>query len=460
MKKYILIYAYGLFNELESNYWNELISELNEKGYEIFFLTSCIPKHDLMADWWVFPERLDDVECPLFTTKNSKTSDFENQVLNRERQWYKSNSPDRLKKLRFLRSMYRLLLENLNPNLVVLANGQHATELILKKEVAELNIPLIYFERGCLPKSWHFDLKGITASSTIAKSSFDYAQSANLDKVENYFKFFRNQSETWWHQPENLDAKPIREKFGLSDDTKIVLFANQLDNDTSNLLHSPNFSSNLDAFRWFANSMTGSIEDIFFLVKKHPMYKGGTDDFTKILDEYDLNGKWVDDIPLFECLKQCDYVAAVNSTLIFEALIFEKPVLQLGMSILDNKQIVYHIDNPKNIQSIHDWLSKKDFKQRLSRYKQFMAYMIDHELSFFLKEKNKLNLKGEQLAADLFLSQVRNDERTGKYPLNFLFEYRAYQDLKLKNYSLSALSKMLKRIITEIGRRSRKKIRI
>tara|TARA_B110000503_G_scaffold69322_1_gene108077 strand:- start:2586 stop:3890 length:1305 start_codon:yes stop_codon:yes gene_type:complete len=380
MRKYILIYAYTSLFRDELKYWNDLSVALYKKGFHLVLLSPQSPGgyHHFINE--LFIERLDWVKIN-GSIDSEITIDY-SKYLERENIWYGSSNYDRLSAAKIQREKYVKILDELNPCFVLVSNGQHASEIILIDEIKKRNTPHGFFERGCLTKSWHYDDIGITAGTTIANKGINQIElPSNTFLYDSFKKNYLNKKETWWSQPSINSALNIRDKYSIDVNTKLILFVNQLDNDTSNFLYSPFFQGNIDAFRWFLNTMKGV--DCFVIAKKHPMYDSDDENFKTAFKELGVNGVWVDNISLFDCLEQSDFVCTVNSTVIYEALIYEKPVLQMGQSIISNKDIVYELKSLEELRVIDDWLNSEKLKQRLVLFKRFMSYMIDKELSFF-----------------------------------------------------------------------------
>ncbi len=418
MKKNILIYVYNNLSQDELVFWEQLYSELLKKGYDLYFLLSQVPKEKISIKYSHFIERLDNVMFPNDIQKKYKKCNFQG-FLEREKMWYGTSDKDRLSAAKFQKYKYKTLLKELNPSLLILGNGQHAGDLILKEEAFQLDVPVIYIERGSLPKSWHVDKYGMTAGTEIAKETFN---SLNLkDDISKYLiykEFYLKSKFTWWDQPEKTIKNSIRDRFNIGNEKKIILFANQLDNDTSNFLYNPFFNNNLDAFSWFCKKIKEGKYNCFILVKKHPYYTRNGDQFNKILEDNNIAGKWVDDIPLDDCILQSDLVCAVNSTLLFEALIYEKPVLQLGDSLLNKKEIVYKIKTKEDSLTVKEWFSQINFNTKLSNFEKFMAYLVNSELSFFIREASELGLN----YVDFFIKRILPyaKPRKGGSPNKFL----------------------------------------
>lgn len=420
MNRFILIYVYNSPSDGGLIFWERLNAVLNKKGFKLYLLLLSNPNREVSFSYSLFTEKLDNVVCPKGFNKKYKSTNFQ-PFLDREETWYGKSDKDRLTAAKFQKYKYTKLLEELNPCLLVLGNGQHAGDLILNKEANILKIPVVYIERGSLPKSWHIDKFGITAGTGIAKKSLnEICVSNDVSSYLKYKNYYLKSKFTWWQQPENHSNSNIRERFKIDANKKIILFANQLDNDTSNFLYSPFFKSNLEAFSWFCKSIKkANLKDYFILVKKHPYYSSDDYLFKDVLQNNNVEGLWVNDISLDHCIAQSDLVCAVNSTLLFESLIYEKPVLQLGNSLLDNKGIVYQIKNITDINTVINWYNKIDFKIKLTHFNEFMTYMIEYELAFFFDDVEEVGLN----YVDFFIERMKpfiNMNNKGRAPKKFL----------------------------------------
>lgn len=430
MKKYILIYCYTNFTDEEILFWNLVSKAFENKGFSLFLLAPNPPRTKLNFESYSFIERLDEIKIQFFNSNIYFDYDFTN-ILKREKVWYGDGKKNRLESAKFQKLCYQSLIHELNPSVVVLGNGNHAGELLLKEEVEKKNIPIVYIERGCLPKTWHLDAIGITAGSSIAKKKWDNLAYEKISYFKNFKENLKKNNYTWWQQPKNLSID-IREKYSLSKDDKIIIFANQLDNDTSNFLYSPLFNTNLEAFKWFCKVLVENFEDYFVVFKMHPMNHLSMTSFKNCISELNVNGVVVNDIPLDECLKQCDLFCSVNSTSGYESMISKKPTLQLGESILSNKDIVYELKSIDNIAILKKWYNKSEFNTRLQKFSSFMNFMIKNELYFYSKDGIESGFKSSEDFTDRILSFI-NEVRCGYFPIRFIEIRNKYLKLNYKN---------------------------
>lgn len=457
MRKYILIFGYTNFTKEETDYWNNLSLELNKNGYELFVIGACKPSFECHFFNAIFVEKLDDVSYGFFNGNQYPNDLYFQKYLEREVTWYGVSNKDRLTAAKFQKFRYSILLDELNPALVVLGNGEHANELILKDEILMREIPLIYFERGSLPNTWHVDNLGITAGTSIASKKYSEIKITTNESYLKYKVYYSFKKQTWWQQPKNNEIVNIRKRFEISAGTKIILFANQLDNDTSNFLYSPYFKNNLEAFDWFCSELKKVKSDCFILIKKHPFFKGSEIEFQKTIELYGLIGKWIDDISIIDCLEQCDLFCAVNSTAIYEAMMHEKPVLQLGKSILSNKDITYEINNLNQTEVINNWVNSVDFSIRLSNFEHFMAYLIDNELSFFVGDCSELGFNNHTFFQKRIIEKV-DTKRMGNYPNRFIESKFEAERLILNGIPFSRLINLNFEIVKELFFRVYKKM--
>ncbi len=433
-KRFIVIYVYTFFSEEETVFWENVNYQLSEKDYHLFLLVPVSPQRKVAFKYELFDEKLEDVNCISSARYKSKLRGNLKEYLKRESLWYGESKKDRKKAIYTQNLKYDSLIKQLNPSLLVLGNGNHTGELILKDIALYYKIPTIFIERGSLPKSWHLDDFGMTAGTSIARTEIDEIKIYNNYLFNRYKKYYLESKFTWWKQPDANATKDIRARFNLLKNTRIILFGNQLNNDTSNFLYNPIFKSNEDAFDWFCRTLKAYKEDLFVLVKKHPHFQGEKIKFIQSLQKHSIKGAWVEDVDVFECLKQSNLVCAVNSTLLFEALIYEKPVLQLGLSILSNKNIVYQINSLKDDFKIAQWIEHKDFQNRLLNYEKLMSYMILNDLNFFFEGAETMGLNGVNDFVEKSISKV-NPNNQGVEPKRFM---------KLNNNKSSSLGNKIK----------------
>lgn len=426
MKKYILIYAYTFFSEEEIAFWNNVNECLAIKGYTLFLLAPVAPKQELLFEYSLFTEKLSNVKVQNIIDYRK----LDNKIIDREETWYGKSNLDLSKAYFTQKNKYSKLLKELNPCFALIANGHHANELILIKELQKRQIDFSFFERGCITKTWHIDKEGITAGTRVAKLKLEDLNYTSQECFQLYSKEYFNSEDTWWAQPKNeWSLDKLYQRFEIENELPVILFANQLDNDTSNFLYSDLFDNNLEAFEWLVKNLKDINFECFIMIKKHPHFKGSKEEFEDVLKKYESKGVWVEDIPLKDCISFSNYICAVNSTMILDGFMMEKPTLTLGKSIYSNKNIFWEIESIFDNETLNSWLEAKGFQKRLENFRVFLSYMIEYELYFFSKVPSNLGFLNFESFSEKLISNVSVD-RVGRFP-------KKYDSMQRKNFNVN-----------------------
>ena len=389
-KPCVFIHSHTMLTEIEREFWLSLRSEFNSSGYELLLSGPVMLDFEFDVPYIYIPTKLD------FYTAIPDVCVFDDDIsfdryLKREDAYY-GTGDDEVRKhgVQVVSLVFDSLLDSLNIVFVLVGNGNHAVDMLLFDKVEERNINHIFFERGPFPGMWHLDEHGMTAGTDAAKRSdcawFDDTKWIQIFK--DYEDYYKSQKNTWWHQPDT--KSDVRELFNIPKDKKIILFANQLDNDTSNFLYAPLHETNLDALKWLCEQLEPYKDKYFILGKHHPVNSVSMDEFKSVVGEL---GVWTNDVALDDALMQSDYVCAVNSTLLYEALIYREPCLMLGQAILSGKDIVYEITSLEHDHvdsTIKSWLNVDDKDEREERWLDLGASL----LSDCLYSMNTDNMEG------------------------------------------------------------------
>jgi len=312
------------------------------------------------------------------------------KLLNRFDWWFEKSSSEidnnqRIAFLHYHLTHYSKLIKLHKPSLFLIWNGFDPRHLILSALCDHYNIGKIYLERGPLPGINFYDNLGVLCSSSIYKKKIDY-KSINSQRRYNYFKWYNNNNETLWEQP-NKKSDDIRKKYRIASSLKVTLFVGQVDNDVQTQQFSPHFSSNLDAFSFFLKHVRR--DNHFILGKHHPKSKIDVNSYRDLIRE-EKNAVWSDELNLYDCLEVADNVVAVNSSVIFDALIYKKPVLALGETILHGQNIIYeYMSGDDNI--VESFYSNTNLAQKLNRFDLFFEYLLINHLIFIEEQDSAFN---------------------------------------------------------------------
>ena len=426
--------------ESEIYFWETLRYSLRNEGYELIKVGYTEPQKFMDVPFIKIPYGLDcynflpeiwQTNCPY------ELSISEADVLERQELWdgYKCDTKTQNKRriiIQFYTSFYASILQSIQPTLTVIWSGNHAQELILRDICQQLNYPFIYLERGFLAGTFQIDCEGILAGSHIGKLKNwkwqDEKEKADWHSVASRVKEnYLCSKQTWYQQNSNIGEKKLREQLKIPDDVKVLLFAGQVNEDTQTFLYSPHFLNNLDAFEWFCQTLANR-DDIFILGKHHPMSRVSPEKYQDIIQKLIGNkGCWMSDVSLDDCLNLADRVAAVNSTVLYEALLFDKPILMLGESILSNKNIAYEIkDLLSGIDVVDQWLVVNDFQDRQKRWNDFAAYLLSSSIFTTEPAEKSLGLRGAKAMAEHIFEIIKTN--------NYQIRVQKHKDNSLNNY--------------------------
>lgn len=208
-------------------------------------------------------------------------------------------------------SHYRGLLDRWKPDLVIIWNGQAEHQRDFMDCLSGSGgCDTLFLECGWFPQRDYFywDRDGVNARSSIAGRS-----PPELDDVQ------REQVRAW-KRDYTAAYRDIAEQ------RKLILVPLQVDTDSNVTLHSP-FASMAE----FLQHLVAAVRpDYRVIVRPHPLASYPYD-----IDCGRSNFQVDRRTPLYELIAAAEYVIGINSTVLLEALAFEKKVLAFGRGIFD-----------------------------------------------------------------------------------------------------------------------------
>lgn len=304
----------------------------------------------------------------------------------------------------------------LQPAVVVIWNGQHVSELILDAVCRACAVPVLYVERAPIPQALFADDRGLSAASAVARQdSWTVPAAEWLDRAAAVVRWLTAGQRTWWEQPASRSdgAAALRRELGIPDGARVVLFAAQIDQDTQQFLFSPHFDSNLAAFAWLLDQLRGR-DGVFVLGKHHPKSLTSPTEYERVLAQSGVNGVWRTDLAIDDALAIADRVAAVNSTVLYEALARDRPVLALGEWLLRGRGAGWDIrDRDRGREAVDAWWVAAGAGGRQSAWRETLAFLLSRSLYTWAPELDAVGVPGAPaLAARIAALAPRLDGRT------------------------------------------------
>jgi hypothetical protein len=290
----------------------------------------------------------------------------------------------------------------LQPAAVVIWNGQHVIEMILDATCRHCRVPMLYVERAPIPQALFADERGLSAASEVAhRSAWTVSDALWHERAEAVVQWLTAGQRTWWAQPasRSADRAGVRRQLGIPDDACTVLFAAQVDQDTQQFLFSPHFASNLDAFAWLLDRLKGR-QDVFVLGKHHPKSQTDPGAYGRRLAASGVPGAWQTNLAIGDAFAAADRVAAVNSTVLYEALARDLPVLAMGDWLLGGRAAAWELRTAAGGQDIIEaWLRAADHTAKKTAWREALAYLLSSSLYSYAPDVEATGVPGASALA-------------------------------------------------------------
>lgn len=402
----ILIHARGRQTADECAFWNRLSGDLRRLGAALKVVAHHPPASGVEFEMAVIENGLDF--APEHRDSEPAYGGWtRDDLLDREAFW-RGSAGDRGRRLRagglgYYADRYGGWLEAWRPSLVVIWNGQHAQELVLEGLCRERAIPLAWVERGPLAGTLHFDTRGVLGGSWAADASVRWANDEEQRRWSEVFASLRERAvrRTWWEQP-GACTRDVHARLGIPDGARVIGFAGQVDRDAQNLLYSPSFDRNLDAFSWLLHAAASS-EAWFISGKHHPRSDTPAEAYAELCEG--RPAAWTSDVPVGAWLGVCDRFAAVNSATLFEAMLRGIPSLALGRGVFSGKGAFYEVDDPAcSAETVSAWLAGAGAEERSTRFADLCAWLLSDHLIATDPRDEALGLHGTRTLAERLLA--------------------------------------------------------
>ncbi len=408
MRRTVLFFAWAQYDAAETEFWRELRRSLQSHGLHLLLVSPNTPPAGFDVDHLPFVPTID----ALWTGHDAAPVSLEalgldpDTLLAREEEW---SGPTVVSAVRTLRKQalsaiatdVLRMLSVVRPVCAVIWNGQHVPEMILDAALRIGGVPVLYAERAPVPRSLFVDEQGLATASTVA------AEPVWPVPEERWLRRAADLSErvaagmTWWSQPPNKGAESVRRQLGIPDDRCVVLFAGQVDEDTQRFLFSPIFADNLDAWQWLLHALAGR-GDVFVLGKHHPRAMMPPEAYRRVLERSAVPGVWTADISIDDALCAADRVVAVNSTVLYEALARDLPVLAMGNWLLTGRGVAHEVRDRDDSAVVGAWLADDAAAERRQRWQECLGYLASRSIYAFDEEAVRLgSLGAHDLAAKL-----------------------------------------------------------
>ncbi|MFD1217806.1 capsular polysaccharide export protein, LipB/KpsS family [Microbulbifer celer] len=211
-------------------------------------------------------------------------------------------------------------LKNFQPDTIIIWNGlmDYQRNFIGLAKNVNPRQKFSFLESGWFPQknTYYSDPEGVNAASSLSRVSPPPLTPEQTAKIKKWKEQYRD----------SYGAPKICDK-------GYYFIPLQLETDTNITLFSP-FKSMEELLLWVLEN-TDSERTI--IVRPHPLSDCDHKEFSKLSDRIQVDGK----TPLQSLLAESHAVIGINSTVLLESLIFEKPTIALGQGVFQHSKAIY-----------------------------------------------------------------------------------------------------------------------
>lgn len=281
----------------------------------------------------------------------------------------------------------------LRPNAVLIRGATRPQEASFKTVACELGVPHLFVERGAFPDSVFLDpnstysemLRTLPEDTPISE-----AQEATWQARSAFLRNYLQTERSAWDQPPKIGEQALYSKLGISRKDRIFFYVAQVEDDANMLLHSPYFLTNIDFLKHVASSIQG-LRNVVLVVKPHPKEPKEIPDLSA---EYGIHMIIRRDINIKDILPLASVVVTINSTVGFEALLYNKPVVVGGKAHYSHRGFTFDVtqsDGMTSSQKLREFLDNPVFSSDQQRRKDRYVEALLHHSLYFLNPEPGLN---------------------------------------------------------------------
>jgi SAM-dependent methyltransferase len=370
------------------NLWNRIADLLNKNNYELLLLTSSQNYEGLKFPVVSIPFSLKGFEesfgySDLFS---NDLSENDIHLIERDIFWNKDsveNYDKYLKGLFSCKHFYSELVKDLKPSFVFVWGNLLPQSFIFKDILENNGIPSFYLERGFFPgtlmiEDLLYDELNLLAAnkSHFNADSVDY----NYNKLKEFYS-----KNTLTKYPENHDSD--LEKFILEkkfEGYKLITLYGTYDavyfpaEQNNSKLLSTVFNYTVEAARYLTEEIQKQSK-LLLVIKPHPI---DNNDYSIFNSERVFVTKNFYNKKLIEL---SDLIIVGNSTIQYDALLNEKPILLIAKSALYNFNAAYIAQSKESFsKDLEKALNRKDFNKIIQNSKIFFDSLLKSHTYFYL----------------------------------------------------------------------------
>lgn len=388
----IIICTFLPLNNENKNLWNEINQLLKGNKLDFLLLTSSDG-----YDYLEFPvikipfslKGFDENFC--FNVNDSTLNQNEIHLVERDLNWVHDSVIEIEKYIRGFKKceiFYESLINTLKPSFVFVWGHYLSQSIIFYNKLKKKNIPVHYLERGFYSGS--LMIEDLLYSETDKPNFFqtDLKESNSYQILKNLYN--ENYQPKY---PENHNSDLEKLLLEKKESTyKIVTLLGSHDvplfpkEDSLSTKLSPIFQSTFEAAFYF-REIIDQLDKTILVIKPHP---NDLTDYSILENDNVIVTKIFYNKKLFEI---SDVFIAGNTTLQYEAIFYEKPLILYAKSALKHSQGVYLLDDKNNIENIFkSALNQEKFDEKFRNLRLAIQKILTSHIYFYANENSFKNL--------------------------------------------------------------------
>lgn len=280
------------------------------------------------------------------------------------------------------------LVRKIKPCAGLFWSGTVPQSVLMKNIFDTYFIPTFYIERGFLPETLMIDVTGHGSYSFLnhQKDINNFMHNSVYEILKEYYlknKFEKHKQNEW------LPADSLRNKYNVRQENLIV-FIGQWDvasgvSSCGNLqshISSPFYNSTHEMFCALKEAVEHTNHSLVF--KPHPYDKN-------VYQSKEDKNIFVDKkANLHSLFQAADIIVGANTTALYEAIFYEKPIILLGNTLLNHSSGCYTIDSRNDLkEAINDASEKIDFVNKINNNSKFLEKICEAYL-FAIADTNPI----------------------------------------------------------------------
>lgn len=279
----------------------------------------------------------------------------------------------------------------LKPNLLLIKGGTRLQEASFRVIAQELGIPMLLTERGAFSNSVFLDPNDTFSDMLrpLPENSSDISNEHGC-AVAGYIRNYMKTDLSAHEQPATVGQHALRSKLGLRQNERIIFYAAQVEDDANMLLCSPSFLTNFSFLTYIASAMRG-IKDAVLVAKPHPKEAKTIPDLSS---KFGINIVVEREINIKDILPLASVVTTINSTVGFEALLYNRPVVVGGNAHYSHRGFTFDVSRSEGLIStdeLHAFLKNPRFTdEQIQQKDKYVKGLFKHSL-YFMEPEPGLN---------------------------------------------------------------------